>query len=402
MIELSVENLHLTYGDNPVLKGVSMTLGRGEVVSLLGPSGSGKTTLLRAVAGLEKPTSGRIAIGNRTVYDGTPRSEIPAEERNLGLVFQSYALWPHKTVFDNVAYPLKLRKVAAGEIKERVQRVLDQLGLGHLGNRHPHQLSGGQQQRVAIGRALVYNPPVILLDEPLSNLDAKLREEARVFLRELIIKLGLSALMVTHDQNEAMAISDRILLLNNGVIEQQGTPQEMYGSPATLFAAEFMGSNNRLHGKVMALENGRARIEGASWSLWGRAGEGVSVGEPATAVIRVERLRLDGAAQDNSLQLPLLTSMYLGDRWEYLFRTEGDDFPLRAYGTALRDAEHCHLTLPAEDVWIFRSGNFAKPRKASARMTRYVLGMTKAFYPRLRAGQASRVDRSRSAANRRW
>ncbi|MDU4919254.1 MAG: ABC transporter ATP-binding protein, partial [Klebsiella pneumoniae] len=159
MIELSVENLHLTYGDNPVLKGVSMTLGRGEVVSLLGPSGSGKTTLLRAVAGLEKPTSGRIAIGNRTVYDGTPRSEIPAEERNLGLVFQSYALWPHKTVFDNVAYPLKLRKVAAGEIKERVQRVLDQLGLGHLGNRHPHQLSGGQQQRVAIGRALVYNPP---------------------------------------------------------------------------------------------------------------------------------------------------------------------------------------------------------------------------------------------------
>ncbi len=353
MIELSVENLHLTYGDNPVLKGVSMTLGRGEVVSLLGPSGSGKTTLLRAVAGLEKPKSGRIAIGNRTVYDGTPRSEIPAEERNLGLVFQSYALWPHKTVFDNVAYPLKLRKVAAGEIKERVQRVLDQLGLGHLGNRHPHQLSGGQQQRVAIGRALVYNPPVILLDEPLSNLDAKLREEARVFLRELIIKLGLSALMVTHDQNEAMAISDRILLLNNGVIEQQGTPQEMYGSPATLFAAEFMGSNNRLHGKVMALENGRARIEGASWSLWGRAGEGVSVGEPATAVIRVERLRLDGAAQDNSLQLPLLTSMYLGDRWEYLFRTEGDDFPLRAYGTALRDAEHCHLTLPAEDVWIF-------------------------------------------------
>ncbi|MGG7754466.1 ABC transporter ATP-binding protein [Klebsiella aerogenes] len=353
MIELSVDNLHLTYGDNPVLKGVSMELKRGEVVSLLGPSGSGKTTLLRAVAGLEKPTAGRITIGNNVVYDGSPRSEIPAEERNLGLVFQSYALWPHKTVFDNVGYPLKLRKVASGEIKQRVQSVLEQLGLGHLGNRHPHQLSGGQQQRVAIGRALVYNPPVILLDEPLSNLDAKLREEARVFLRELIIKLGLSALMVTHDQNEAMAISDRILLLNNGVIEQQGTPQEMYGNPATLFAAEFMGSNNRLHGKVTALENGRARVEGASWALWGRAGEGVSVGQPATAVIRVERLRLDCSPQDNSLELPLLTSMYLGDRWEYLFRTEGDDFAIRAYGTALRDAEHCHLTLPADDVWIF-------------------------------------------------
>ncbi|MGE5980990.1 ABC transporter ATP-binding protein [Klebsiella aerogenes] len=353
MIELSVDNLHLTYGDNPVLKGVSMELKRGEVVSLLGPSGSGKTTLLRAVAGLEKPTAGRITIGNNVVYDGSPRSEIPAEERNLGLVFQSYALWPHKTVFDNVAYPLKLRKVAIGEIKQRVQSVLEQLGLGHLANRHPHQLSGGQQQRVAIGRALVYNPPVILLDEPLSNLDAKLREEARVFLRELIIKLGLSALMVTHDQNEAMAISDRILLLNNGVIEQQGTPQEMYGNPATLFAAEFMGSNNRLHGKVTALEDGRARVEGASWALWGRAGEGISVGQPATAVIRVERLRLDCSPQDNSLELPLLTSMYLGDRWEYLFRTEGDDFAIRAYGTALRDAEHCHLTLPADDVWVF-------------------------------------------------
>ena len=356
MIELSVENLHLTYGDNPVLKGVSMELKRGEVVSLLGPSGSGKTTLLRAVAGLEKPTSGTIAIGKTRVYDGNPRSEIPAEERNLGLVFQSYALWPHKTVFENVAYPLKLRKVAAAEIKQRVQTVLEQLGLGHLGSRHPHQLSGGQQQRVAIGRALVYNPPVILLDEPLSNLDAKLREEARVFLRELIVKLGLSALMVTHDQNEAMAISDRILLLNNGVIEQQGTPQEMYGSPKTLFAAEFMGSNNRLHGTVSALENGRARIEGASWALWGMAGEGVSVGEEATAVIRVERLRIASAPEENMLALPLLTSMYLGDRWEYLFRTEGDDFAIRAYGSALRDAERCHLTLPVNDLWIFPKG----------------------------------------------
>ncbi|OMP90658.1 ABC transporter ATP-binding protein [Raoultella terrigena] len=353
MIELSVENLHLTYGDNPVLKGVSMTLQRGEVVSLLGPSGSGKTTLLRAVAGLEKPTAGRITIGKTAVFDGNPRSEIPAEERNLGLVFQSYALWPHKTVFENVAYPLKLRKVASGEIAQRVQAVLDQLGLGHLGSRHPHQLSGGQQQRVAIGRALVYNPPVILLDEPLSNLDAKLREEARVFLRELIIKLGLSALMVTHDQNEAMAISDRILLLNNGVIEQQGTPQEMYGNPTTLFAAEFMGSNNRLRGKITALENGRARIEGASWALWGMAGEGLSVGQQATAVIRVERLRLGSSPEDNMLELPLLTSMYLGDRWEYLFRTRGDDFAIRAYGSALRDAEHCHITLPADDLWIF-------------------------------------------------
>ncbi|MBP1133147.1 MULTISPECIES: ABC transporter ATP-binding protein [Serratia] len=353
MIELSVEDLHLTYGDNPVLKGVSMQLKRGEVVSLLGPSGSGKTTLLRAVAGLEKPTQGRIIIGSNTVYNGSARSEIPAEERNLGLVFQSYALWPHKTVFENVAYPLKLRKVASAEINQRVQGVLDQLGLGHLGKRHPHQLSGGQQQRVAIGRALVYNPPVILLDEPLSNLDAKLREEARVFLRELIIKLGLSALMVTHDQNEAMAISDRILLLNNGKIEQQGTPQEMYGSPSTLFTAEFMGSNNRLNGKITEVVDGKARIEGKDWALWGMAGAGVKAGEEATAVIRVERVRLGDDPQGNQLELPLLTSMYLGDRWEYLFRTVAEDFVVRAYGTEVRGQTLCRLSLPAEHLWIF-------------------------------------------------
>lgn len=204
-------------------------------------------------------------------------------------MFQSYALWPHKTVFENVAYPLKLRKVPSAEVRERVQAVLDQLGLGKLGQRHPHALSGGQQQRVAIGRALVYSPPVILLDEPLSNLDAKLREEARAFLRELIIRLGLSALMVTHDQSEAMAISDRILLLNNGKIEQQGTPQEMYGSPSTLFTAEFMGSNNRLEGKVTEVRDGRARIEGRGWALWGKAGEGVSAGQDGTAVIRLNK-----------------------------------------------------------------------------------------------------------------
>jgi iron(III) transport system ATP-binding protein len=356
MIELSVEDVHLDYGDNPVLKGVSMDLRQGEVVSLLGPSGSGKTTLLRAVAGLEGPKAGRIRIGERVVYDGSQRHEIPAEERNLGLVFQSYALWPHKTVFDNVAYPLKLRRVPSAEVRQRVQAVLEQLGLGKLGERHPHQLSGGQQQRVAIGRALVYSPPVILLDEPLSNLDAKLREEARAFLRELIVRLGLSALMVTHDQGEAMAISDRILLLNNGKIEQQGTPQEMYGSPRTLFTAEFMGSNNRLEGSVSELRDGRACITGPGWRVWGQAAEGVQVGQPATAVIRVEQVRLGDDPDGNHIDLPLITSMYLGDRWEHLFRSEGavgQGLSLRAYGAQGREPGRCRLALPADSVWVF-------------------------------------------------
>ena len=221
--KLVVEDLHLQYGDNKILQGVSMTLNPGEVVALLGASGSGKTTLLRSVAGLEQPSRGRISIGDTVLYDGAGGIEMPVEKRNLGLVFQSYALWPHRSVFDNVAYGLRLRGITAGEIDSRVNLALTNLGLGALAARLPHQLSGGQQQRVAIARALVYNPPVVLMDEPLSNLDAKLREEARAWLRELIVRLGLSALVVTHDQTEAMAMSDKILLLNSGRIEQQGT-----------------------------------------------------------------------------------------------------------------------------------------------------------------------------------
>src|SRR5512143_2779532 len=285
MSELTVENVRLSYGDNPILKGVSLTLERGEVVSLLGPSGSGKTTLLRAVAGLEAPLRGMIRIGDKAVYDGATSLDVPAEGRNLGLVFQSYALWPHKTVFDNVAYALKLRRIPGPDIASRVAKALAQLSLGELASRFPHQLSGGQQQRVALARALVYNPPVILLDEPLSNLDAKLREEARAWLRELIVRLQLSALCVTHDQGEALAMSDRILLLNEGRIEQQGTPQQMYGDPATLFAADFMGSNNRIAGRVAEVHDGAARIEGEGFALWGMAMGGAAAGESGTAMM---------------------------------------------------------------------------------------------------------------------
>ncbi|SDF73704.1 iron(III) transport system ATP-binding protein [Massilia sp. PDC64] len=354
---LTVNDLHLDYGHgataNPILKGVSMHLQRGEVVALLGPSGSGKTTLLRAVAGLESPKSGTIDIGERRVFDGSKKLELPAEARNLGLVFQSYALWPHKTVFDNVAYGLKLRKMTARDIEPKVREVLAQLGLGHLGERFPHQLSGGQQQRVAIARALVYNPPVILLDEPLSNLDAKLREEARAFLRELIVRLGLSALMVTHDQAEAMAISDRILLLNNGKIEQQGTPQSMYESPDTLFTAEFMGSNNRLPAKVVARNGGAARVQVEGMALNATA-RGSAASDPdveASALIRVEEVRIGRTPVENGIQLPLSTCMYLGDRWECLFKH--GNASVRAYSKYRVDPGNYWLEMPAEKLWVF-------------------------------------------------
>ena len=351
MAELEVENLHLTYGDNPILKGVSMTLNRGEVVSLLGPSGSGKTTLLRAVAGLEVPHQGTIRIGTRDVFDAGRKIDVPAEARNLGLVFQSYALWPHKTVFENVAFGLRLRKESKADIESRVTKALGELSLGHLADRFPHQLSGGQQQRVAIARALVYNPPVILMDEPLSNLDAKLREEARAWLRQLIVTMQLSALVVTHDQGEAMAMSDRILLLNNGVIEQQGTPQEMYNAPQTLFTADFMGSNNRLAGKVDAIAGEHARLSGDGWVLWGRARPSAASGQDATGMIRLERVRLTQGPGDNCVQPELATSMFLGDKWEHIFHL--GPTMLRAHGTkALERGKHW-VELPRDDLWVF-------------------------------------------------
>ncbi len=351
MTKLTVDNLHLSYDTTPILKGVSFKLKAGEVVSLLGASGSGKTTLLRAVAGLEQPSSGKILLDGQPLYDGATGVELPVEQRSLGLVFQSYALWPHRTVAENVGYGLKLRKVGSAEIKQRVQQVLDNLGLGHLAARFPYQLSGGQQQRVAIARALVYNPPVILLDEPLSNLDAKLREEARAWLRELIVSLNLSALCVTHDQTEAMAMSDRILLLKNGRIEQEGTPAELYGSPQTLYTAEFMGANNKLSARVAAVDGEQVTLAGNGWQLAGRACDKLAAGHDAQAVIRLERLKVTDGPGHNRLQARLVTAMYLGDRWEYLFHQ--GDLRFRAFGHEPRAAGDYWVEFPANDTWVF-------------------------------------------------
>jgi len=349
---LTVDNLNLSYGSNPILKGVSMNLRRGEVVSLLGPSGSGKTTLLRAVAGLEQPHHGSVTIAGRTIYDAAAGIDIPAEKRELGLVFQSYALWPHKTVFDNVAYPLVLRKVAATEIGQRVDAALKNLGLGHLAERYPHQLSGGQQQRVSIARALVYNPPVILLDEPLSNLDAKMREEARAWLRNLIVEMQLSALVVTHDQSEAMAMSDRILLLNGGVIEQQGTPQEMYSQPRTFFVADFMGSNNILKGRITEIRSGEALVDlGGGLSLWGQRRSDATVGQEVTAVARIEQTCLSDGPGEHRAHIDLVTSMFLGDRFEYVLHA-GENL-LRSWGNRQEAAGKRWLEFPPDAVWVF-------------------------------------------------
>ena len=351
MNELVVTDVHKQLGENQVLKGVSFSLEKGTVVALLGPSGSGKTTLLRAIAGLDHPDAGKIVLGERVLFDSRSATALPAERRGLGLVFQSYALWPHRTVLENVEYPLRVRKVSAAERRERALSVLREIGLDGLSARYPHELSGGQQQRVALARAIVYKPPLLLLDEPLSNLDAKLREEARVWLRELIERLQISAVCVTHDQVEALALADRVLLLEKGKVEQEGAPQEIYEQPRTLFAAEFMGANNRLRGKVIETRAGRARIAGAGWELWGQLRGEARQGADATAVIRLERTRIQGEAGENSLPAKLETAVYLGERWDHLFSVGG--LRLRAWSANAPDQGPHHLFFPPESLWIF-------------------------------------------------
>ena len=235
---LELKSVTKTYGAVAVLQPLDLTVARGEFVSLLGPSGCGKTTTLRLIAGLEEPTSGEIILDGRSVAG--PQGFVPPEKRNLGMVFQSYAIWPHMTVFENVSYPLKIRKVEKEKLQQRVQSVLAALKLDKLGERYPHELSGGQQQRVALGRALVMEPVMLLLDEPLSNLDAKLRVGMRAEIKNLQREFHTTVIYVTHDQDEAFAMSDRIVLMNAGRVEQNSAPSEFRANPASEFVREFL------------------------------------------------------------------------------------------------------------------------------------------------------------------
>jgi iron(III) transport system ATP-binding protein len=243
-------DLIIRYGAAVAVNGISFNVGSGEHVTLLGPSGCGKTTTLRAIAGLEQPTNGSIRINGQTVHDAAKRRNVPTEERGVSMVFQSYAVWPHMTVLDNVAYGLRVRKQSGAEIKANVERALDLVQMRHLAERPAAKLSGGQQQRVALARAIAFSPTVVLFDEPLSNLDAKLRAEMRVELRELQRRLDITSVYVTHDQEEALAISDRVIVMNVGVIEQIGTPEQIYNQPKNRFVADFVGSANLITGRV--------------------------------------------------------------------------------------------------------------------------------------------------------
>ena len=302
MATVNIQNVTKAFGDNVVLREFSATFRDGEFITLLGPSGCGKTTMLRIIAGFEKPTAGEVFIDGTLVSGG--KTFVPPEKRGIGMVFQSYAVWPHMNVFDNVAYPLTIRHVLKAEIKTSVERVLGIVHLSRYAGRFPSQLSGGQQQRVALARALVAEPKLLLLDEPLSNLDAKLRESMRFEIKEIQRKLGITVVYVTHDQTEAMTMSDRIFLINRGEIQQRGTPQEIYNSPVNQFVADFLGKVDFFKGEA---KDGRIVFSAMGGQSIPYAGP--RMGKVDVAV-RPENLFF---AEDGVLHGVLETQYYLGD-----------------------------------------------------------------------------------------
>ena len=293
---VSLNNLTLAYGDTVAVPKLNLDIQKGELLTLLGPSGCGKTTTMRAIAGLLTPRSGTIVI------DGTDVTKVPANKRGVGLVFQSYALFPHLSAFENVAFGLRLRKISNGEIKRRVGQSLDTVELGEFANRKPSELSGGQQQRLSLARSLVLEPKVMLLDEPLSNLDARLRLDMRSELQRLQRNSGITMVFVTHDQGEALALADRVVLMKDGLIEQMGTPAELYNTPTTVFAADFMGFENifEVHEGELTANNG-SRVSGyntkSGYLAWRPSGVRVGTGQLTGTVAGVS---------------------FAGEMWEYV------------------------------------------------------------------------------------
>jgi iron(III) transport system ATP-binding protein len=324
MPEITVEGLVKTFGDQRALDHVEFTVRNGELFTLLGPSGCGKSTTLMSIAGFQQPEEGRIGVGDEAVFDAEKRIALPAERRNLGIVFQSYAVWPHMTVYENLAFPLKVRRLKRAAIRSRIAETLELVEMTPYEKRYPHELSGGQQQRVALARALVYSPSVLLLDEPFSNLDAKLRIRARTWVKDLQHRLGLTTIFVTHDQDEALSMSDRVAVMSAGEIQQIGTPEDVYHRPANRFVAEFVGRVNLIEGVVSDVEGGQAvlEVDGSSRRLTVRAAEGARVSDRMTVVVRPEAMTLltngdTSVNGTNTWDADVHSAAFLGDHYEY-------------------------------------------------------------------------------------
>ncbi|MGI6854408.1 ABC transporter ATP-binding protein [Mesorhizobium sp. 1B3] len=321
MSTVALSGIAKSYASFVALNEVNLLVPEGEFLTLLGASGSGKTTLLNVVAGMISPDRGTVSIGGRDV------TYVPPRQRGLGMVFQSYALVPHMSVFDNIAFPLRIRRMASAEIKSRVEKILDIVQLGHIAHRKPRELSGGQQQRVAIARCLVYQPPVILMDEPLGALDKKLREQLQQEIRRIHKEMGITILYVTHDQEEALYLSDRICLMNAGRIEQLGTPQELYFRPANAFVADFIGESNLLACDVVA--PGRVRLEAS--------GQDIRIAQDAAGaanrlMIRPDKIAVldDGDSRPNEISGEIEEIAFVGETMRLTVRSGTQAFTVKA------------------------------------------------------------------------
>ena len=375
---VEVTALRKNFDGTMALQGVSYNVARGTTVSLLGPSGCGKTTVLRSIAGLERPDAGRIRIGDTVVFDSAGRVNLAPEARQVGMVFQSYAVWPHMTVAENVGFPLKIRRVAAAEIASRVADVLALVGLAGLGERPATNLSGGQQQRVALARAIVHEPRLVLFDEPLSNLDAKLREQMRTELKLLQNRLGFTAIYVTHDQAEALALSDNVVVMNHGLVEGMAPPRELFAHPPTPFVASFLGFDNMLDGKVESVGDS----DGAAWPIsvqldadvtlrccW-RASEPPSQGEPVLLAFRGERVTLGSPAGPrdpaaNRCEGNVASCVYVGTYQDYLI--QAGSLRVRAVGpgdSTFAQGERVTVSIRPEDCRVFSRRKFPEWRRS--------------------------------------
>jgi ABC-type Fe3+/spermidine/putrescine transport system ATPase subunit len=362
---LRIQDLYKTFERVVAVNRLNLEIREGEFFTLLGSSGCGKTTTLRLVGGLEKPDGGEIHLGSSCL--ASARHFIKPEKREMGMVFQSYALWPHMTVFENVVYPLKLRGLRGAQAEKKVAEVLALVGLAGLEERQAPALSGGQQQRVALARALVFSPKVLLLDEPLSNLDAQLREEMRRELKALQQRLGITVLFVTHDQIEALSLSDRIAIMKFGVLEQVGTPEEVYYHPATPFVRDFLGKTFLLPGKVVGMTDHQIKVEilqvGVTplaiqrSELRVKENGSPAVGQSVMVAIRPEKISISGRAsegQSNMIQAQLQAVHFLGDRYEYTVQVGAETRVLVSPASQpLQAGEKVFLELKSEGITLW-------------------------------------------------
>ena len=352
MPEIQIENLVKTFGEQRALDEVTFAVEEGELFTLLGPSGCGKSTTLMSIAGFQQPDEGRVAVGGETFFDADRRINVAAERRNLGIVFQSYAVWPHMTVFENLAFPLQVRRLKRTAVRERVYEVLELVEMREYATRYPHQLSGGQQQRVALARALVYSPSVLLLDEPFSNLDAKLRVRARTWVKDLQRSLGLTTIFVTHDQDEALSMSDRVVVMSAGRIQQVGTPEEVYRTPANRFVAEFVGRVNLIDGVVASRDGARALVDvDSGHRLAVAAPHAAALDGQVTVAVRPEALTLMRADDTttngtNTWDANVHAVAFLGDHYEY--ELEAGAIPLMVQSAQRVPGDRIKVHIPPE------------------------------------------------------